>query len=333
MTQRVLINGFGRVGRALFRLLLDSKAQVVRINDPLPNEQLAYLLQYDSVMGRLGHDVRIDGDALLVADTRVLLSHSQRLTSHDVVGASVVVNSSGRNNTHENLSEILSFGVDRVIVSKPLAADVADKTILMGLNHSELTETDRIVSAGSCTAHCFTPVLKTLHETFGVENAYMMTVHAYTSAQNLVDGGHPTDMRRGRAGGVNIVPTTTESLVAFDQVMPDLAGKVVGMAQRVPVVNASNVELVVQLSANVAAPVINETLLNAAHNEMRGIVEYSDAPLVSSDIVGNPHSSVVDSLLTHSTPNGAGSLARVVCWYDNEWGYANRLMELLEMLP
>lgn len=337
----VLINGFGRVGRAVFRLLLRQRGvDVVRINDPLPAPQLAYLLKYDSVMGRLDKAVEIDGQSLVVGGRRVALSHVETLTKAEVRGCGLVVNSSGRNNSRKNLERILKLGARRVVVSKPLPKDVCDRTILRGVNVGDLRRTDRIISAGSCTAHCFTPLVKLIHQRWPVLAGYMLTVHAYTSAQNIVDGGHASDPRRGRAAATNIVPTTTESLVAFNQVMPELAGRIEGMAQRVPVLNGSNIELVLQLQGQTSAVEINDVIAEAANSSLAGIVEYCTDPLVSSDIVGNPHSAIFDSPLTHvvasprvtragrSTP----TLARLVAWYDNEWGYANRLAELLSLL-
>ncbi|MCA8935578.1 MAG: type I glyceraldehyde-3-phosphate dehydrogenase [Planctomycetes bacterium] len=329
-TKRILVNGFGRVGRALFRLLETRKeAEVAAINDPLPADQLAYLLKYDTVMGRFPGEVSIQEGALMVNGRRVALTHCERLSARELSGCDVVVNSSGRNNTRENLETILEHGADRVFVSKPLSSGVADRTILMGVNQQELQSKDRIISAGSCTAHCYAPILKTLHERWQVQRGYMMTVHAYTSAQNMVDGGHERDPRRGRAGAQNIVPTTTESLVSFEQVMPELAGRISGMAQRVPVVNGSNVELVIELEGNVGVSELNDAIKQAAEGAYKGVIEYSADPLVSSDIVGNPHSSIYDSQLTHVQPNGQSTLVRIIAWYDNEWGYANRLAELL----
>ncbi|MBE7492352.1 MAG: type I glyceraldehyde-3-phosphate dehydrogenase [Planctomycetes bacterium] len=329
----VLINGFGRVGRALFRILLARPdVNVVRINDPLAAQQLAYLLKFDTVMGRLDAPVAVDGAHLVVGDTRVELSHADVLGPREVAGCDLVVNSSGRNNTREQLTGILGLGVRRVVVSKPLPPGVCDRTVLRGVNDGDLRDSDRILSAGSCTAHCFAALARLIHRRWPIEAGYMMTVHAYTSAQNLVDGGHATDPRRGRAAAGNIVPTTTEALLAFDQAVPELAGRIVGMAQRVPVVNGSNIELVLQLAGRTTAEAVNAEVADAAGGSLRGVVEFSRDPLVSSDIVGNSHSCVFDSALTHAMPLPQGTLVRMVAWYDNEWGYARRLAELLAQL-
>jgi glyceraldehyde 3-phosphate dehydrogenase len=331
MAKRILVNGFGRVGRALFRILESrAGADVVAINDPLPADQLAYLLKYDSVMGRFGGEVAVDGAALVVNGRRVALSHHQCVTAREVDGCDIVVNSSGRNNTRENLEAILDLGAKRVVVSMPLSRGDCDRTIMMGVNQQDLRPEDTIISAASCTAHCYTPIVKTLHERWQVTRGYMMTIHAYTSAQNLVDGGHDRDPRRGRAGASNIVPTTTESLTAFEQIMPDLAGRLRGLAQRVPVLNGSNVELVLELRGRPTAYDINRHMEEAAAGEFAGIVEYSMDPLVSSDVIGNPHSAVFDSQLTHAE-TAETTLVRIIAWYDNEWGYSNRLAELLAL--
>jgi glyceraldehyde 3-phosphate dehydrogenase len=329
MTTRVLINGFGRIGRMLLRLLeARDDVQVTHINDPLPAGQLAYLLKYDSVAGRFGGTVDVADGALVVNGRAISLSHNGQLDRNALSRADVVVNSSGRNNSREHLQGLLEQGAHRVFVSMPLQPGVADRTVLYGVNHDQLTPEDRIISAGSCTAHCYTPIVRVLHGRWPVVRGYMMTVHAYTSAQNLIDGGHDRDPRRGRAGGVNVVPTTTESLTAFEQVMPELKGRITGMAQRVPVQNGSNVELVLELQGRAEADDLNTAIREAASGEYAGIIEYATDPLVSTDIVGNPHSAVFDSLLTDSQP-GATTLARLLAWYDNEWGYANRLAELV----
>ncbi|MHC4841971.1 MAG: type I glyceraldehyde-3-phosphate dehydrogenase [Planctomycetota bacterium] len=327
--KRILVNGFGRVGRALFRILEHNGGpKVTHINDPLPIGQLAYLLEYDSVMGRFDGEISIDKFTLIANGRRIRVSHATTLGAPEVDGSEFVVNSSGRNNERSNLEHILESGAKRVFVSHPLPEGIADRTILRGINNNDLQEEDRIISAGSCTAHCFAPPLKAIHARWPILRGYMMTVHAYTSAQNIVDGGHEKDPRRGRAGAQNIVPTTTASLSAFEQAVPELAGRLTGMAQRVPVVNGSNVELVLELQGSVSREEINSAMKVSAEDEYKGILEYTDAPVVSSDIIGNSHSSIYDSLLTHTQP-GETTLARVYLWYDNEWGYTNRLAELI----
>ena len=331
---RILINGFGRVGRALFRILtLSQHLEISHINDPLPPEQIAYLLKYDSVMNRFFTEIHVEGDTLYVGNRAITLTHSENLGAAEIKasGAEIVVNSSGRNNDRKALEALIKAGAKRVVVSKPLASGICDRTVMMGVNNTDLRATDRIVSAGSCTAHCYAPLIKMLAPQFGgLRRGYMMTVHAYTSGQNIVDGGHSSDPRRGRAAAHNIVPTTTESLISFEQVMPEFAGKLVGMAQRVPVVNGSNVELILELERAATREEINDHVRALSEHHYARIVEYTEDPIVSSDIIGNPHSCVFDSQLTH-VHGGKGNLARLIGWYDNEWGYANRLAELLEL--
>lgn len=327
---RILVNGFGRVGRALFRLLSTSSTlEIAAINDPLPASQLAYLLKYDSVMNRFFAEVRTEGENLLWNGRRIPVHHVEHAGKEEIRGNDValVVNSSGRHNSRRDLENLLHAGARRVIVSKPLEAGVCDRTILMGINNAALRAGDRIVSAGSCTAHCYAALIKALAARYAIARGYMMTVHAYTSGQNLVDGGHEGDVRRGRAAAHNIVPTTTESLVAFEQAMPEFAGRIVGMAQRVPVIDGSNVELILELEKPATARELNAHLREQAERRFARIIEYCEDPIVSGDVIGNPHSCVFDSLLTHAQ----GNLVRLIAWYDNEWGYANRLAELLEL--
>lgn len=329
---RVLINGFGRVGRALYRLLQGRKGvEVARINDPLPADQLAYLLKYDTVMGRFPGTVRSEGEVLFAGEARTPLSHRDTLTHAEVEGCDIVINSSGRNNTRKSLESLLGLGAGRVIVSKPLPREVCDRTILRGINDAALHPTDRILSAGSCTAHCYAPIMQLLQAKWPIQRGFMMTVHAYTSAQNLVDGGHDRDPRRGRAAAANIVPTTTESLEAFEQALPELAGRINGMAQRVPVVNGSNVELVLELKGEATADELNQHIKAGAEGKYQGIIEYSEDALVSSDIVGNQASAIHDAQLTSAKAAKGSTLTRLVAWYDNEWGYTNRLAELIDL--
>ena len=327
---RILVNGFGRIGRALFRLLSTSaNLEIAAINDPLPAAQLAYLLKYDSVMNRFFSEVRAEGEHLLWSGRRIPVHHVEHAGKSEIRGNEIelVVNSSGRHNSRTHLEALLACGARRVIVSKPLEQGVCDRTIMMGVNNTDLRTADKIISAGSCTAHCYAPLLKALATRFTIKRGYMMTVHAYTAGQNLVDGGHESDPRRGRAAAHNIVPTTTESLVAFEQAMPELRGKIVGMAQRVPVIDGSNVELILELDKETSAQELNKFMREQAERRFARIIEYCEDPIVSGDIVGNPHSCVFDSLLTHAQ----GNLVRLIAWYDNEWGYANRLAELLEL--
>lgn len=326
---RVGINGFGRVGRALMRgLQHNPMLKVVHINDPMPKEQAAYLLKFDTVMGRWLGSVAATGTGLEVLGNPVGMTHHADAAALDwgALGVDFVVNSSGVNNDRASLERMLSNGARRVFISAP-APGVADAHILMGVNNMEIRPEHRIISGGSCTAQCFAPVVCAIAEEFRIERGFLQTVHSTTSSQNLHDGPHPSDPRRGRAAGHNIVPTTTEAIKAFEAALPKFAGLLKGMAMRVPVANGSNIDLVLQLDRELKREQVNEYLKLHADMRLRKIVEYSEDPLVSSDIIGNPHSCVVDSLLTETH----GPLVRLFLWYDNEWGYTNRLMELMEL--
>lgn len=325
---RIAINGFGRIGRALMRVLQhDPSVKVVHINDPMSKDQAAYLLRFDSVMGRWLGTVTPTASGLEVIEQHVAMTHELDVRGFDwkALGVDFVVNSSGVNNDRASLDRIIANGAKRVFISAP-APGVADAHILMGVNNMELTRDARIISGGSCTAHCFAPVIEALSLEYKVLRGFMQTIHATTSSQNLHDGPHPTDPRRGRAAS-NIVPTTTEAIKAFEAALPKHQGLLRGMAMRVPVLNGSNVDLVLQLDREVSREEINEYLKLYADMRQRKIVEFSEDPLVSSDIVGNPHSCVIDSLLT----DVHGPLVRLFLWYDNEWGYANRLAELIQL--
>ena len=331
---RIAINGFGRIGRALMRLLQNHPSiKVVLINDPMPVDQAAYLLRFDSVMNRFfGLVEAIPGDqgedTLEVMGNAVRMTHNPSMRDFNWAEAGVdfVINSSGVRKPREIFEQYLANGAKRVFISAP-APGLADTHVLMGTNNMELRNEHRIISGGSCTAHCFAPIIQMLSQDYTIERGYLQTVHSYTSAQNLMDGPHPSDPRRGRAAASNIVPTTTEAVKAFEAACPQYAGLLKGMAMRVPVNDGSNIDLILQLDREPSRDEINEYLKIHADMGFRKIVEYSEDPLVSSDIVGNPHSCIVDSLLTEVH----GPLVRLFLWYDNEWGYANRFVELLEL--
>ena len=327
---RIAINGFGRIGRSLMRVLLErSDLEVVHINDPMPLEQAAYLFKHDSVMGRLSQSVESQGDSLVVAGKTVSRSAERNASKLNwrELGVDLVVNSSGANNDRATLEAHLEHGAKRVVVTAP-APGIVDRHVMVGVNGGDLQASDRIISGGSCTAHCFSPVITMLASQFKILRGFLQTVHSYTSGQNLVDGPTDRDMRRGRAAAANIVPTTTEAIKAFEAALPDMAGLLMGMAMRVPVANGSNIDLVLQLDNETSREEINQHIADEINKSYKGIVEYSQDPLVSSDVVGNPHSCVVDSLLTECH----GPLVRLFLWYDNEWGYTNRCAELFELV-
>jgi glyceraldehyde 3-phosphate dehydrogenase len=322
---KIAINGFGRIGRSLARLLAcDPDIEVVAINDIADNEPLAYLLKYDTVMGRFEHDVRIEGDDLVAGSQRSRLTKCARpgdLPWREL-GVDVVVEASGRFRERAELEQHLAAGAGKVLLTVP-AKDEIDATIVLGVNDEVLEPGHRIVSNASCTTNCLAPLAKVIDERFGLERGLMTTVHAYTNDQRLADWSHK-DLRRSRAAGENTIPTTTGAARAVGQVLPGLRGKLDGLAMRVPVPDGSIVDLVASVSRDVSVESLNDAMREAAEGPMRGILEYSTEALVSCDIVGNPHSCIFDAPLTRA----AGRTVKVFAWYDNEWGYANRVVDL-----
>jgi glyceraldehyde 3-phosphate dehydrogenase len=330
MTVKVGINGFGRIGRSVFRIISDrDDIEVVAVNDLFENEQLAYLLKFDSVMGVFHKKVTAEADAMTVNGERVKMTAERdpaKIPWKDL-GVSVVVESTGVFRNREPLEKHLAAGAEKVILTVP-AKDEIDATIVMGVNEDLLQSEDRIVSNASCTTNCLAPIAKILDDSFGIEEGFITTVHAYTNDQRLADVPHK-DLRRSRAASENIIPTTTGAAKAVGQVLPQLKGKLDGMAMRVPVHNGSIVDLVCRLGRKAATQDVNAAVREAAEGPMKRVVEYSEAPLVSTDIIGNSHSSIFDSLSTSSQDDG---FLRVVSWYDNEWGYSNRVVDLIERL-
>jgi glyceraldehyde 3-phosphate dehydrogenase len=330
MAIRVGINGFGRIGRGVFRILNQrDDMQVVAINDLYENEQLAYLLKYDTVMGVFRREIRVEGNKMLVDGTEITL------TAHPdpaqipwkELGVDVVIEATGVFRTREPLEKHLAAGARKVVLTVP-AKDEIDSTIVIGVNDDDLRPDHRIVSNASCTTNCLAPVAKILDDEFGIEEGFVTTVHAYTNDQRLADVPHK-DLRRSRAAAENIIPTTTGAAKAVGKVLPRLAGKLDGMAMRVPVPNGSIVDFVCRLNKRPGEEEINGAVREAATGPLRRIVEYSEAPLVSSDIIGNPHSSIFDAQSTISDGDG---YAKIIAWYDNEWGYSNRVVDLIERL-
>jgi glyceraldehyde 3-phosphate dehydrogenase len=330
MAIRVGINGFGRIGRSVFRII-DARddIEVVAVNDLFDIEQLAYLLKYDTVMGVFPKDVSTDRDAIYVNGAKIaLLAHRDPATipwkAHSV---ELVIESTGVFSDRATIAKHLEAGAQKVILTVP-AKDDLDATIVMGVNDEQLQSTHRLVSNASCTTNCLAPIAKILDQAFGLEEGFVTTVHAYTNDQRLADVPHE-DFRRSRAAGVNIIPTTTGAARAVGKVLPHLQGKLDGLAMRVPVPDGSIVDLVCRLRTKPSRQDVNAAVCEAASGPLQRIVEYSEAPLVSSDIIGNPHSSIFDALSTSATGDG---YIRVVSWYDNEWGYSNRVVDLLERM-
>ena len=324
----IAINGFGRIGRSILRIIVENNSDinVVGINDLGNYENLAYLLKHDSVMGILDANVRIDGDKLLV-DERVIqltsIKDPSELPWKDM-NVDVVVESTGIFRDNISLNKHLDAGAKKVLLTVP-PKDEIDSTIVLGVNDDDLKPEDKIVSNASCTTNCLAPIAKVLDDNFGIISGLMTTVHAYTNDQALAETTH-SDFRRGRSATQNIIPTSTGAAKAVGMVLPKLNGKLDGMAMRVPVPDGSVVDLVVELEKKVSIDDINKAVQNAADNELNGILEYSDVPLVSTDILNNPHSSIYDA---SSTQLLEGNHVKVVCWYDNEWGYSNRVVDLI----
>jgi glyceraldehyde 3-phosphate dehydrogenase len=328
---RVGINGFGRIGRSVFRILADrpGEFEVVGINDLYDNDQLAYLLKYDTVMRVFEKDVVADDDSITVDGRRTRMTEEKDPAKipWGEMKVDVVVESTGIMLTREKLQKHVDAGARKVVLTVPPKEPI-DAMIVMGVNDGTLKPSDRLVSNASCTTNCLAPLAKILHETFGIREAFMTTVHAYTNDQRLADVPHK-DLRRSRAAAENIIPTTTGAARAVGKVLPALAGKIDGMAMRVPVPDGSIVDLTARLEKPASAGDVNAAVRAAAAGPLKRFVEYSEAPLVSSDVIGNPHSSIFDSLSTVSTGDG---WIKAVAWYDNEWGYSNRVVDLIERL-
>ena len=326
MTVNIGINGFGRIGRNTFRCLLNNDAvRVVAINDLTDNATLAHLLKYDSLYGRFPGDVEIKSDNLTVngRDIRILAEAQPERLPWKEVGADIVIEATGRFRTHKDAARHIEGGAKKVIVTTPV--NDADIIIVLGLNHKQYKpDAHHILSNASCTTNGLAPVVKVLHENFGIIKGLMNTTHAYTNDQQLLDLPHP-DLRRARAAQVSMIPTTTGAAKVIGKIIPELKGKIDGFAIRVPVPTVSIVDFVAELAQEVTAADVNKAMKAAAEGELRGILGYSDEPLVSVDYKGSPYSSVVDSLLTMAI---GGNMLRVVSWYDNEWGYSQRVADL-----
>ena len=327
MTIRVGINGFGRIGRNFFRAIRSQGAdiEVVGINDLTDNKTLSVLLKNDSVMGRLDAEVEYDDESITVDGKRIAVSAERepKNLKWGELGADIVIESTGFFTDAEAAKAHIEAGAKKVIISAP--AKNEDATFVVGVNHTDYDpENHHTISNASCTTNCLTPLAKTLDEEFGIVKGLMTTVHAYTGDQRLHDAPHK-DLRRARAAAVNLVPTSTGAAKAVSLVLPQLKGKLDGYAVRVPVITGSLTDLTFEAEKPVTVEAVNAALKKAAENELKGIAKYSDdAPLVSTDIVGDPHSSVFDSGLTKVIDNQV----KVVSWYDNEWGYSCRLVDL-----
>ncbi len=327
----VAINGFGRIGRSILRIIIeqDIDLNVVAINDLGDYENLAYLFKHDSIMGVLDADITIQNEILRINEREIKLvsiSEPSKLPWREL-SVDIVIESTGIFTNKESLNEHINAGAKKVILTVP-PKDEIDATIVLGVNDDTLTNDSKIISNASCTTNCLAPIAKVLNDNFIIKSGLMTTVHAYTNDQALAERTH-SDFRRGRNATQNIIPTSTGAAKAVGMVMPELDGKLDGMAMRVPVPNGSVVDLIVELEKSVTVDEINKVVKNASDNELNGILSYSEVPLVSTDILGNPNSSIYDASSTSILEN---NYVRVVCWYDNEWGYSNRVVDLVNML-
>jgi len=326
MAYQVGINGFGRIGRNVFRAALSNpEINIVAVNDLTDAKTLAHLLKYDSIHGIFDAEVKADGDAIIVNGQRVqvLAERDPANLPWGKLGVEIVVESTGLFTAKEKASAHIVGGAKKVIISAPASGE--DITIVLGVNEDKYDpKNHNVVSNASCTTNCLAPFTKVLHDKFGVKRGMMTTVHSYTNDQQILDLPH-SDLRRSRAAAVSIIPTTTGAAKAVGLVLPELNGKLNGFSLRVPTPNVSVTDLVAELEKSVTAEEINAALKAAAEGPMKGILDYTDEPLVSKDFNGNPHSSIVDGL---STMVIEGNMVKVVSWYDNEWGYSNRVVDL-----
>jgi glyceraldehyde 3-phosphate dehydrogenase len=328
---RVAINGFGRIGRSVFRILdKRADAEVVAINDVFDHDALRYLLKYDTVMGRFEGTLRLEGEELVTAHgrTRMLREKEPTQLPWRELAVDAVIESTGIFTSKEQLAKHLDAGAKRVVLTVP-AKDKIDYTVVLGVNEDGLKPEHRMISNASCTTNCLAPLAKVLHDSFGIVEGVINTVHAYTNDQRLADVPH-SDWRRSRAAAENIIPTSTGAAKAVGEVLPQLKGRLDGIAARVPVPDGSVVDLFAVLDKRASVADVHAAIHTAARSErMKGILQMMESPVVSSDIIGNPHSSIFDPAFTSVT---GGKYLKCLSWYDNEWGYSNRVCDLLGLL-
>lgn len=322
---KVAINGFGRIGRLAFKVMLENPdIEIVALNDLTDTKTLAHLLKYDSVHGKFPGTVEADQDGIIVNGKKIKIFAEREPAKlpWGELGVDVVLESTGRFVDAEGAGGHLTAGARKVVISAPAKGDIV--TVVLGVNDDILTGDEKILSNASCTTNCLAPMAKVLDDNFGIEKGYISTIHAYTADQNLQDAPHK-DLRRARAAAYSIVPTSTGAAKAVGLVLPHLKGKLDGVAMRVPIPDGSLTDLTVVLKKEVTAEEINAAMKKASENGLKGIMEYTEDPIVSIDIVGNPHSCIFDSQMTSTM----GNLAKVVGWYDNEAGYSNRAADLI----
>jgi glyceraldehyde 3-phosphate dehydrogenase len=329
MAVKVGINGFGRIGRLVFRRGLElGDIEFAGINDLTDAATLAHLLKYDSVHGRFNGEVSSEGDNLIVNGNKIKITAEKDPSNLNwgELGVDVVIESTGVFRTQEACEKHIEAGAKKVILTVPAKGDI-DATVVLGVNDEILTGDEKVLSNASCTTNCLAPVAKVLNDKFGLETGLMTTIHAYTNDQRLLDLPH-SDLRRARAAAVSIIPTTTGAAKAVGKVIPELNGKLDGYALRVPTPDGSLTDLTAVLKTEVTKEEVNAAVKEAADGPMKGILEYTEDPIVSIDIVGNPHSSIFDGLSTMAS----GKVVKIVSWYDNEWGYSCRVVDLLKKI-
>ncbi len=330
MATKIGINGFGRIGRNVFKLLMDEPGfEVAGVNDITDAKTLAHLLKYDSVSGVYAKSISSTDNAIIVDGKEIPITAIKNPAElpWKEVGVDLVLESTGVFRKKDQCMMHVEAGAKRVLLSVP-PKDAVDAIVVMGVNDDALKDSDVVVSNASCTTNCLAPVAKVLHESFGIKRGLMTTTHAYTNDQRVLDMPH-SDLRRARAAAASIIPTTTGAARAVGKVLPALNGKLDGMAMRVPTIDGSVVDLVVELEKDTTAEALNAAMKTAAEGPLKGILEYCEDPIVSRDVVGNPASSIFDSLCTTVMD---GNFAKVISWYDNEWGYSCRCVDLFKKM-
>jgi len=328
MAVKIGINGFGRIGRLVFRAAKSKNIQIVGINDITNAQTLAHLLKYDSVHGKYKGEIGYDDSTLIVDGKKIPIMAERDPASlpWSVLGAQIVVESTGLFRDRDSAGKHIAAGAKKVLISAP--AKKPDGTFVLGVNGNEYDKNKhQIISIGSCTTNCLAPVTKVILDSFGIEKAFMTTIHSYTNDQRILDLPHK-DLRRARAAALSMIPTTTGAAKAISEVIPQLKGKMDGCAIRVPTPNGSLVDLAVIMEKEATADDINNAMKTAAAGPMKGILEFTDEPIVSTDVIGNSHSSILDSRQTMAS----GKFAKVFSWYDNEWGFSCRMVDMLERM-
>ncbi len=325
MAMRIGINGFGRIGRLVFRELMnrDGQIEIAGINDLTDAATLAHLLKYDSVHGKFNGTISVDGNNIIVNGKTISISAEKDPTNIPWKNVDLVLESTGVFTNREGLEKHLQNGAKKVLLSAPAKGEL-DATIVLGVNDNTLTGNEKLVSNASCTTNCLAPMVKVINDNFGIESGYMTTIHAYTNDQRILDLPHK-DLRRARAAAANAIPTTTGAAKAVGLVLPDLKGKLNGYAVRIPIPDGSLTDVTILVNKATTKEEINQKMKEASNGALKGILEFSEEPLVSSDIIGNSHSCIFDSDLTEAN----GKLIKIVGWYDNEFGYSVRCVDLM----